>query len=89
MRRNFIDTPPEAKVDQSGPSFLQKLHLGHVPEPHFFWGTIPYFFSLRMGRFCRASEPSEALLPTFLTTCPHFQRSAHISNEAAKLAPPP
>ena len=26
MRRNFIDGPPKASVDQSGPSFLQKLH---------------------------------------------------------------
>ena len=34
MRRNFIDSPPKARVDQSGPSFfLQKLHLGYVPGP--------------------------------------------------------
>ena len=45
MRRNFIDGPPKASVDQSGPSFLQKLHLGYVPEPQFFLGE-PFHISL-------------------------------------------
>ena len=44
MRRNFIDGPPKASVDQSGPSFLQKLHIGYVPGPqNFFRDPSTYF----------------------------------------------
>ena len=44
MRRNFIDGPPEASVDQSGPSFLQKLHLGYVPGPQKNFEDYSTFF---------------------------------------------
>ena len=44
MRRNFIDGPPKASVDQSGPSFLQKLHLGYVPGPQKNFGDHSTFF---------------------------------------------
>ena len=44
MRRNFIDGPPKASVDQSGPSFLQKLHLGYVPGPQKKFGDHSTFF---------------------------------------------
>ena len=43
MRRNFIDGPPKASVDQSGPSFLQKLHLGYVPGPQKILGDHSIF----------------------------------------------
>ena len=33
MERNFIDSLPKAKVDQSESSFLQKRHLGYVTGP--------------------------------------------------------
>ena len=33
MERNFIDSLPKAKVDQSEFSFLQKRHLGYVTGP--------------------------------------------------------
>ena len=36
--RNYINSLPEAKVDQSESVFLQKTHLGYVPGPQkFFW----------------------------------------------------
>ena len=54
MRRNFIDGPPKASVDQSGPSFLQKLHLGYVPGPQKNFGDHSTFFSPKIGRFWRA-----------------------------------
>ena len=44
MRRNFIDGPPKASVDQSGPSFLQKLHLECVPGPQKKFGDHSTFF---------------------------------------------
>ena len=44
MRRNFIDGPPKASVDQSGPSFLQKLHIGYVPGPQKNFGDPSTFF---------------------------------------------
>ena len=44
MRRNFIDGPPKASVDQSGPSFLQKLHIGYVPGPQNFFGDPSTYF---------------------------------------------
>ena len=39
--RNFINSLPKAKVDQSESGFLQKTHLGYVPGPQIFFGTIP------------------------------------------------
>ena len=44
MRRNFIDGPPKASVDQSGPSFLQKLHIGYVPGPQKNFGDPSTYF---------------------------------------------
>ena len=35
--RNFINSLPEAKVDQSESGFLQKTHLGYVPGPQIFF----------------------------------------------------
>ena len=55
--RNFINSLPKAKVDQSESGFLQKTHLGYVPGPQkFFLAPFHNFLAPNWGVFFKGGH---------------------------------